>query len=109
MKVIFILLMLISLGILITGCSSVESEMQEVVRGNLKDPDSAKFGKFTMIDDDRFCLTVNARNSMGGFTGDQEALGINFGNQKLGDVWLVTFMKTGHASCVSVQKQLIKK
>lgn len=50
------------------------SGAEEAVRANLKDPDSAKFGDFYYNDKTKKgCLTVNARNSMGGYTGDQQA------------------------------------
>jgi hypothetical protein len=42
----------------------------------LKDPDSAKFGEFKIVDgtDGKYaCQVVNAKNSMGGYTGDQIA------------------------------------
>jgi hypothetical protein len=41
---------------------------------NLKDPDSARFGEFYFnTDTKKGCLVVNAKNSMGGYTGDRVA------------------------------------
>jgi len=56
-----------------TAISNAESDTKKAVLRQLKDPDSANFGRFTLIDDTHACLTVNARNSYGGYTGDQEA------------------------------------
>lgn len=61
------------IALLLIGCGGAESEAKKAVLEILKDPDSAKFGKFTNIDNKAACLTVNARNSMGGYTGDQQA------------------------------------
>jgi hypothetical protein len=39
----------------------------------LKDPDSAKFGEFYYNKSTgRACLTTNAKNSMGGYTGNKQ-------------------------------------
>ncbi|MDP3322012.1 MAG: hypothetical protein Q8S71_00525 [Hydrogenophaga sp.] len=51
-----------------------ESEAQKSVLKVLKDPDSAKFGQFTLIKNEVACLTVNSKNSMGGYVGDREAV-----------------------------------
>lgn len=67
----YILIALIPM--LFSACGGAESDARKAVLENLKDPDSAKFGKFTNINDKAACLTVNARNSMGGYTGDQQA------------------------------------
>lgn len=57
----------------LAACSS-RSGAEEVVRQNLKDPDTARFGDFYFNDKtQKGCLTVNAKNSMGGYTGDQQA------------------------------------
>jgi hypothetical protein len=61
------ILLLLSLTT-IAACSSAESSAQNAVRKSLKDPDSAKFGKFSKATDDKACLNVNAKNSMGGYT-----------------------------------------
>jgi hypothetical protein len=50
-----------------------EYEIKKAVLAILKDPDSAKFGEFTQINEVRACMTVNAKNSMGGYVGDQQA------------------------------------
>jgi hypothetical protein len=58
----------------LASCSSAKSGAEAAVRESLKDPDSAKFGALYYNEKTRKgCLTVNARNSMGGYTGDQQA------------------------------------
>ena len=59
--------------LLLTSCGGDESEAKKAVLANLKDPDSAKFGKFTKVGENHACMTVNAKNSMGGYTGDKQA------------------------------------
>lgn len=58
----------------LTACDRNRSGAEEAVRNVLKDPDSARFGEFYFNPKNgRGCLTVNAKNSMGGYTGDQQA------------------------------------
>jgi hypothetical protein len=60
--------------ILLAACNSNKSGAEDAVRAVLKDPDSAKFGEFYYNEKtQKGCLTVNAKNSMGGYTGDQQA------------------------------------
>lgn len=66
----------LSLAVLaaLSGCNSQKSAAEAAVRKDLKDPDSAKFGELYYNEKTRKgCLTVNAKNSMGGYTGDQQA------------------------------------
>ena len=70
----------------LTGCGGVESEVKNAVLAGLKDPDSAKFGSFKLVDDEHACLTVNAKNSMGGYTGNQQAF-----VKKTNGVWKFIF------------------
>lgn len=57
----------------LAACSNKRAA-EAVVREALKDPDSAKFGEFYYnADTKKGCLAVNARNAMGGYTGDQQA------------------------------------
>jgi hypothetical protein len=59
--------------LLLTACSD-EPNARKAVLAELKDPDSAKFGEFTKSEDsDMACYTVNAKNSLGGYIGNQEA------------------------------------
>ena len=64
---------LLCLPLLLSACSE-RSGAEKAVREALKDPDSARFGEFYYnADTKKACLTVNAKNSMGGYTGDQQA------------------------------------
>lgn len=90
----------IGCGLIVAGCGD-ESTAQKAVRASLKDPDSAKFGKFTSIkkaDSQTACLTVNAKNLMGGYTGDRQAALI----KTEGDWQVFTINEIDHASCVKV-------
>lgn len=56
----------------VSGCDSETGRVEELVRSQLKDPDSAKFREITKkADGQYFCGEVNAKNSMGGYTGYQ--------------------------------------
>ena len=58
----------------LTACNRAKGGAEAAVRETLKDPDSAKFGDFYYNEKTKKgCLTVNARNSMGGYIGDQQA------------------------------------
>ena len=58
----------------LAGCNSRKSGAEAAVRGSLKDPDSARFGDLYFNEKtQKGCLAVNAKNSMGGYTGDQQA------------------------------------
>lgn len=58
---------------LLVACSG-RSGAEDAVRKILKDPESARFGDFYFNSKTgKGCLTVNAKNSMGGYTGDQQA------------------------------------
>jgi hypothetical protein len=57
---------------LLSACSG-RSGAEDAVRRSLKDPDSAKFGTFYSNSKTGYaCLTTNAKNSMGGYTGDKQ-------------------------------------
>lgn len=62
----------------LAACDSARSGAEAAVRENLKDPESARFGEFYYNEDTkRACLTVNAKNSFGGYGEEQEASLIN--------------------------------
>lgn len=94
----------VGFSVLLSACSGAESDTKKAVLGSLKDPDSAKFGKFTQIDERTGCLTVNARNSMGGYTGDQQAALI-----KVGDEWEFVMSNVSHNDCIETIKRTIKE
>jgi len=93
------------IALLLTACGGAESEAKKAVLGSLKDPDSAKFGKFTQVNEKSACLTVNARNSMGGYTGDQQAWLI-----KQENAWVVLDIdKLSHEMCIDTMKKVSEK
>jgi hypothetical protein len=58
----------------LAACGGAQKAAEAAVKENLKDPDSARFGEFYYNKTTKKgCLTVNAKNSMGGYTGDQQA------------------------------------
>lgn len=60
--------------LLLSGCSDT-SAVKDAVTDNLKDPGSVEFGEITIVDGafgKLACATVNARNSFGGYTGEQQ-------------------------------------
>lgn len=62
----------LTLALALAGCSQQRSA-EAAVRNNLKDPDSARFGDFYYNSKTRHaCLTTNAKNTMGGYTGNQQ-------------------------------------
>ena len=67
----FALIVLIAISM--SGCGE-SSKIQEAIRASLIDSDSAKFGKMSLVKNNKACMTVNSKNSMGGYTGDQQAL-----------------------------------
>jgi len=99
----FMVTLIVSCSLFFVGCSGSESEAQKAVLDVLKDPDSAKFGKFTEKENkdsvikEAACLTVNARNSQGGYTGDQQA----FLLKDKEDKWTVYEIENiSHDSCI---------
>ena len=84
--------------LLLVGCGGDEAAAQKAVLGSLKDPASAKFGKFSPVGKKWACLTVNAKNSMGGYTGDQQAYLLKEGENS----WFVIDLdpRFGHESCI---------
>jgi len=67
------LLFAVGFSLALSACDSAESDAKKAVRAQLKDPESAKFGEFILVNDNRACLEVNARNAFGGYTGIQMA------------------------------------
>jgi hypothetical protein len=48
---------------------SIEERAQDVVRGNLRDPESARFREVTRGGEYTVCGEVNAKNALGGYVG----------------------------------------
>lgn len=55
-----------------------ESAIQASVKAGLKDPESAQFGKYIKVTSKKgetyACITVNAKNAMGGYVGKKQAV-----------------------------------
>lgn len=84
--------------LMLSACGD-ESAAKKATLGALKDPDSAKFGAFSQ-EGDSACLTVNARNSMGGYAGNQEAT-----LEKISGIWeVIDLTDISHESCESSMK-----
>lgn len=91
-------IIIISLSLILSACSnSGESEIKSAVRNTLKDPSSAQFGElaiFTAPDPEKepdlggACIVVNARNAMGGYSGDKIAILLK--HPDTGGVWEVS-------------------
>lgn len=98
---------IIILSILLTACSSAESDAKQTVLNQLKDPDSAKFGEFTLVNKHGACLSVNARNSMGGFTGVKQAMLVRGTKDRGNAEWqVVDFAEFSHKTCIYTIKQV---
>lgn len=59
------------------AAKKADTESKAAILAQLKDPDSAKFGDIVMTKSDKGtnvgCRAVNAKNSMGGYTGFKQA------------------------------------
>ena len=87
----------VMLTLLLTGCGGTEGDAIKVVKETLKDPDSAKFGEFTEINDRLACLTVNAKNGFGGYIGERQAL-----LRRVDGEWsMASMVDTPHETCVA--------
>lgn len=66
-------ILLAAIPLALGGCSK-QRAAEAIVRESLIDPESARFGDFYFNDKtQKGCLTVNSKNSMGGYTGNQQA------------------------------------
>jgi len=88
----------------LAGCGESSAVKDAVIR-SLKDPDSAKFGKLSLAGENGACLTVNAKNSMGGYTGEQQAALC-----KMNGKWEVISMnRIGHELCLQLASTTCNK
>ena len=92
----------VGISILLTACGVGDEELaKQAMIETLKDPDSAIFGQFTMLAANKLdiaCLTVNSRNSSGGYTGKQEVIM----SRKEGEEWEIrSAHKVSHDICVA--------
>lgn len=78
--------------LLLTGCSE-QASVKEAVQYHLKEPSSAEFKDYVASDGNQYaCISWNARNSFGGYTGWEVAY-----LEKMGGEWRVRSMK--HEPC----------
>lgn len=66
--------LVIMLVLAIAGCAAAEGQVEDAVRSVLKDPESARFQSVGVAEVNGVrvaCGQVNAKNSMGGYTGDR--------------------------------------
>jgi len=87
-------------ALLLVACGGDEAAAKKAVLGHLKDPDSAKFGKFSLAGTKGACLTVNAKNSMGGYTGDQQAFLLK--DSEKGWIVIAIDKDLDHKMCIEV-------
>ena len=65
----------VTVTISLSACSGMKSGAEKAVRDMLSDPESARFGEFYYNSKTKFaCLTFNAKNQMGGYVGDRQAM-----------------------------------
>ncbi|MDO8787692.1 MAG: hypothetical protein Q7J42_06445 [Sulfuritalea sp.] len=96
-------------ALLLVACGGDEAVAKKSVLGSLKDPDSAKFGKFVLAGNESAsgkqgaCLEVNAKNAMGGYTGAQQA---QLFRAKKGEEWqLFGIDAMDQAMCIELMTQ----
>jgi hypothetical protein len=90
---------ILGISLSLSSCSK-ENDIEEAVKANLNDPESAQFGKITIAETSegkKACATVNSKNQFGGYVGDRQFV-LNF--DKLGQEWRVIEEFSGdHGSC----------
>lgn len=100
-------LLICILSLFLISCSS-ESDVKKSVRTSLKDPDSAKFGRYSEIKNGNIkmaCLSVNAKNAFGGYVGEKQAIAT-----KIKDEWVsLGFHEISHESCLELITKLSNK
>lgn len=66
-------IVILSCGVFAAGCNRVQSQAEELVRGQLSDPGSAEFRAVRVVRDqygsNAVCGEVNAKNRAGGYAG----------------------------------------
>lgn len=88
--------------LLLSGCSDT-SAVKNAVKENLVDPSSAEFGEITIVNGTfgkLACATVNARNSFGGYTGDQQITLKHM--DEAGWMWVGESPSGSHEGCIRI-------
>ncbi len=98
--------------IFLFGCDAKKFSLEEFsardqaiaeMREKIKVPESAKFGKFSIAGPNFACLTINAKNGYGGYSGDQQAV-----LAKSGQRWIYARMadpSVSHESCLEIHEK----
>lgn len=97
-----------TLCILLSACGadSSRSNAEKATLGVLKDPSSAQFGEFTKYGDHKSysCLSVNAKNEYGGYTGVRQvtlkSIGEDWGVESVDDVSHEDCIQALHDKCL---------
>lgn len=97
-------LLVICMALLFSACGGPESDAQKAVSAVLRDPGSAKFGKFTQAPNGLACLAVNSKNEFGGYTGNQQAMLLKKPGETNWQVLSVTDAIITHDDCVNMIK-----
>lgn len=83
----------------LAGCSDIKSAAENATKERLKDPESATFGALYINEKTGAgCLTVNAKNALGGYVGDQQA----FLTIKNDNVEVVDIMDLSESVCKDI-------
>lgn len=88
---------------LLTACS--DGAVKDAVREGLIDPESARFGEISYSDKgERACVEVNAKNRMGGYTGDKQMVVAKFEGE-----WTpIDDIELSHETCVELINRMEK-
>ncbi|MDP2109280.1 MAG: hypothetical protein Q8J94_00425 [Thiobacillus sp.] len=96
--------LVISCSLILTACGGEEAAAKKAVLADLKDPSSAKFGDFRLLEDGAACFEVNARNSFGGYTGASYMALIKMEGQ-----WVALTASGSFQTCEAVAKEMLKR
>lgn len=107
---------LISVIVAAIGCTEdpakvaakkADTESKAAILAQLKDPDSAKFGDIVIAKSDKGtlvgCRPVNAKNSMGGYTGEKQVAMV----EKDGHWEVVAFLDGAGIFCLETVKEML--
>lgn len=94
----------IGCSLILTACGGEEAAAKKAVLADLKDPSSAIFGDFHLLEDGAACFEVNARNSFGGYTGASYMALI-----KMEGEWLALTDSENFQTCATVAKEILKR
>jgi len=97
-------ILVICCSLLLTACGGEEAAAKKAVLADLKDPSSAKFGDFHLVEEGAACFEVNARNSFGGYAGASYMALIKMDGQ-----WVALTDSGNLQTCTTVAKEMLKQ